>query len=108
MITHSKSISEKFEDARMMVYNAFVGTRHQAPSHLLDNEYIHHGYRINYNHSFNSIFKSLFQMHNESVNVWSHFCGSLLFLGMIFYTLFYLTSMRNSGLMIQQDYMNSK
>ena len=61
---------------------AFVGTVCEAPHHLIDNEFIKHGYRIGYDNSVLAIFKSMFHIHNESVNVWSHFCGSMLFVGM--------------------------
>jgi len=34
--------------------------------------------------------KSLFMLHNESVNVWSHLFGVSLFIFLIFYTVVYL------------------
>jgi len=43
------------------------------------------GYRINFN-TFPRILRSLFMLHNESVNVWSHLLGVLLFIGLIFHT----------------------
>ncbi len=60
----------------------------EAPGHLIDNEFIHRGYRIGYNYSIKSILKSLFEFHNESVNVWSHLLGMIFFVTfMILYTL---------------------
>jgi hypothetical protein len=56
---------------------------------MVDNEYIATGYRINFN-SIRKILKSLFIVHNESVNVWSHLLGSILFLAMILYTYLYM------------------
>lgn len=38
---------------------------------MKDNDKITHGYRINFN-TPGKIFRSLFMVHNESVNIWSH------------------------------------
>ena len=83
---------------------AFVGTVCEAPHHLIDNEFIKHGYRIGYDNSVLAIFKSMFHIHNESVNVWSHFCGSMLFVGMFIYTVFFFNSMRHGVEIIQNDF----
>lgn len=56
--------------------------------HLVDNEFIRRGYRIGYNRSIKSIFLSLFEMHNETINVWSHMLGMFFFASLIFYTLY--------------------
>ena len=80
---------------------AFIGQAHDAPEHLVDNEFIKHGYRIGYDRSAYAIFKSMFTMHNEFVNVWSHCCGSLLFVGLIIYTMFYLSSMKTGSTIIK-------
>lgn len=57
---------------------AFIGDYHSAPHYLKDNDKIHTGYRINFN-SKRQLFKSLFMLHNESVNIWSHLLPLLLF-----------------------------
>ena len=69
---------------------AFIGHVKKAPHYLIDNEYIHRGYRINFNNK-TSLCKSLFMLHNESVNVWSHLIGVGCFIGLFIYTLIYLT-----------------
>lgn len=69
---------------------AFIGHIKNAPHHLIDNEYIHTGYRINFNSS-KKICKSLFMLHNESVNVWSHLIGVAIFIGLLFWTIFQLS-----------------
>ena len=51
----------------------------QAPSFQVDNEYIKNGYRINYS-SFSRLIWSLFELHNESANVWSHLIGMMIFI----------------------------
>lgn len=68
-----------------------VGKIHDAPEFLRDNEYIHNGYRINFN-SYWNIFKSLFVLHNEFVNVWSHILGAIFVILLIFYTSLYIQS----------------
>lgn len=42
---------------------------HEAPDHLQDNEYIVGGYRTNY--TFWDCTKSLFFLHNETMNIWT-------------------------------------
>jgi adiponectin receptor len=56
---------------------------------LRDNEYIKHGYRVNFN-STGKILRSFFMYHNESVNVWSHLAGVLLFCFLLGYTVAWL------------------
>lgn len=55
-----------------------------AAFYVRTNEYILRGYRTNCS-SFKNIFKSLFYIHNESVNVWSHIIGSLFVVLFFFY-----------------------
>ena len=45
---------------------------------LGDNSYIHTGYRVHY--TFYECCTSIFQLHNESLNVWSHVLGASIFL----------------------------
>jgi len=58
---------------------SFIGTWDDAPKYAQDNEYIHTGYRINFN-TPRKVFRSLFMAHNELVNIWSHLIGAILFL----------------------------
>lgn len=44
-----------------------------------ENELIKSGYRIGYT-TYKEIFLSMFSLHNETTNVWSHFLGLILFL----------------------------
>lgn len=57
-----------------------------APSFLVDNEFILRGYRINFN-TKRKICRSLFLLHNETVNVWSHILGVLAFIGLLIWSL---------------------
>ena len=67
----------------------FIGEIHEAPLYLHENVDIERGYRINFK-SYALAYKSLFILHNESVNVWSHLCGSVVFMVLIFYTVIYM------------------
>ena len=57
-----------------------------APSFLIDNEYILRGYRINFNTN-RKICRSLFLLHNETVNVWSHIIGVIAFIALFIWSL---------------------
>lgn len=49
---------------------------------MIDNNHITHGYRINFDNP-KKILKSLFMLHNESVNIWSHFLPAILIIILI-------------------------
>mmetsp|Transcript_15593 Transcript_15593/g.26845 ORF Transcript_15593/g.26845 Transcript_15593/m.26845 type:complete len:369 (-) Transcript_15593:49-1155(-) len=61
---------------------------HEVPDWVRDNEYILTGYRVHF--SFGLCLRSLFRIHNETVNVWSHLLGFFLFLGLTAVTYVYL------------------
>lgn len=65
---------------------AFIGHIKRAPHYMVDNEFVQTGYRIGF-HSGGSICKSLFMLHNESVNIWSHIMGVLFFFGLLAWTI---------------------
>ena len=66
-----------------------MGTLQEAPDFIHDNEFILSGYRVGF-YTTRKIFKSLFMIHNESVNIWSHICGVLMFIALIGYTIIYM------------------
>lgn len=45
--------------------------------------HIRRGYRIGL--SFSQCLRSMFQLHNETINVWSHVLGAMLFISLVFY-----------------------
>jgi hypothetical protein len=55
----------------------------------MDNEKILTGYRINFN-TMKRIFSTIFMIHNETVNIWTHLIGVLFFICLIFYTSIYM------------------
>lgn len=56
-----------------------IGVIDQEHDFLRDNEFIEKGYRLNFS-TTRKIIKSLFMVHNELFNVWSHLLGALIFL----------------------------
>lgn len=76
--TQVKKVSKK---AFGRIYYRF----HEIPSHMQDNEFIHSGYRAYY--SVVECMKSLFHIHNETVNIWTHLVGTLFYFGILFITL---------------------
>ena len=55
----------------------YIGPKEEACEHDVSNRHILTGYRINYN-TWSATLNSLFQCHNESVNIWTHFIGFLV------------------------------
>ncbi|KAF3439074.1 hypothetical protein FNV43_RR17349 [Rhamnella rubrinervis] len=57
---------------------------HSLPGYLRDNEYILDHYRSEW--PLKQIFLSIFSIHNETLNVWTHLIGFFLFLSLTIYT----------------------
>ncbi|KAK1300591.1 hypothetical protein QJS10_CPB13g00105 [Acorus calamus] len=57
---------------------------HCLPGYLRDNEFILGHYRSEW--PLKQIFLSIFTIHNETLNVWTHLIGFFLFLGLTIYT----------------------
>lgn len=63
-----------------------IGFQHEYPKELVDNEFILTGYRIGFKGFTNSL-KTLLMVHNETVNVWSHIIGKLIFITLMMYVI---------------------
>lgn len=50
----------------------------------LNNEFLYDGYRVNYR-TYSDLFKSVWDIHNETCNIWTHLIGAFIFLGLIYY-----------------------
>jgi predicted membrane channel-forming protein YqfA (hemolysin III family) len=70
---------------------------------LKENEFIVQGYRLYFN-SVGKIFKSLFLVHNETINIWTHALGTLLFFSLFCYLL--LTTEDSSASLYMRDYLD--
>ncbi|XP_042493769.1 heptahelical transmembrane protein 4-like [Macadamia integrifolia] len=57
---------------------------HSLPAYLRDNEFIRGHYRSEW--PLKQIFLSIFTIHNETLNVWTHLIGFFLFLALTIYT----------------------
>lgn len=57
-------------------FQEFIGHFDHTPSFLKYNPFLQTGYRINFN-TPKKVVKSLFMLHNESVNIWTHLCGGI-------------------------------
>ena len=79
-----------------------LGSFEQAPKFLQSNEYIKNGYIINCK-SFKTAFKCIFKLHNETINTWSHLLGTIFFVFLIFYTIFYITNFKIQLNIIRED-----
>ena len=86
-ISVNRSAEKETTDSDSVVQ---VGDWEDAPEFLRDNEYIRKGYRIRCN-SCKSVLKTLFMSHNESLNIWSHLCGAILFLFLTTYIAIWVT-----------------
>jgi adiponectin receptor len=64
----------------------FIGElKHLEDEGRKSNHYIVRGYRINFT-TPKRVLKSLFMIHNESVNIWSHLLGAVLFVMLLYHT----------------------
>ena len=52
----------------------------KVPDYLIFNDYILTGYRVNF--TIKDSFKSIFTLHNETLNIWTHVAGFFIFLGL--------------------------
>ena len=81
------SLNSKYEGKKGII----LGTYNDLPDFYKDNEYIKKGYLLNCDSIIKAI-KSLFCLHNESINIWSHLLGAIFFIGLICYTAICITN----------------
>jgi len=72
---------------------------------MLHNKYIYSGFRQT-SSSWWDFSKSIFRMHNETLNVWSHLLGFVCFGVILYHTIFYLGWETNSS-MVELDGMSN-
>ena len=61
----------------------YIAPIHEAPEWMVDNNNLHTGYRVNY--TLKDVTMSLFQKHNDLLNIWTHFVGMIFFLSLMLY-----------------------
>ena len=59
------------------LFKPHIGKKEDANPYLVANKYLVSGYRINYD-TWSATICSLFQWHNETVNIWTHFVGFIV------------------------------
>ena len=79
-----------------------IGSFHDAQKFIQDNEYIKNGYILNCN-TYKKAFLSLFICHNETVNIWSHLLGALIFVILIWYTKYYISNFKSQLINVKND-----
>lgn len=81
-----------------------IGNYSEAPDFLQDNEFIKRGYRINCN-TIPKVLKSLFMLHNETINIWTHLLGLILAIGFIIYTAIFVIKSKAPSPLINYEKM---
>ena len=83
---------EKSEEAELYMRKAWDKWKtchfHHLPHWLQDNDFLRSGHRPPLD-SFKACFWSIFRLHTESVNIWTHLLGCLLFLCLAIYVYFF-------------------
>ena len=84
----SQLASDESELQSSRATSGFIGTFEDAPSFMRENVFIKGGYRIR-NHTPKKVLKSMFRIHNETVNIWTH----LIPLTVVLFVLFQVASL---------------
>lgn len=81
-------VAEQAEEFVKKVWEAGWRVVHHGslPDWLRDNEFLHTGHRPPSN-SFSTCFKSIFRIHTETGNIWTHLLGMIAFIGIAGYFL---------------------
>ncbi|XP_013397290.1 adiponectin receptor protein 2 [Lingula anatina] len=82
------AIGRRMEQAEEFVKKGWWEIVHHnhLPNWLKDNEFLLHGHRPQLN-SFSDCFKSVFRIHTETGNIWTHLLGFIAFIGIAGYFL---------------------
>ncbi|KAJ5078461.1 adiponectin receptor protein [Anaeramoeba ignava] len=84
-IDNRKSNLEAFANVRIGRNNSFIlfDADNVPHRHVGFTKFVKTGYRMNFNIAL--CFKSVFKLHNQTLNIWSHFLGFLVFIGITIY-----------------------
>ena len=70
-----------------------IGVYDEAPEHNKYLIYILTGYRVGFT-TFKDCLRSLFLIHNETVNVWTHLFGSVMYILFAIYVLYFMPTVQ--------------
>ena len=87
----NKSLSRKYDP------RPHIGTLEEAPEFMKKSNYILNGYRINFTNAKIAV-RSLFMLHNETTNIWSHLSGVFIYMFLIFYIAFWTATSNDANL----------
>lgn len=81
-------IKKETEEIAQKIYEAGWRVVHHAnlPEWMHDNDFLHAGHRPQLD-SFRECFKSVFRVHTETVNIWTHLLGMVAFVGICIFFL---------------------
>jgi hypothetical protein len=85
----TKETIEQIQKKTPTPQGEYLGDRKDAEPFQVANHYIESNYRIGFN-TVGKVLKSLFLIHNESFNIWSHLLTAILFIWFIIYTAIYM------------------
>jgi adiponectin receptor len=83
--SHSAKAGDSKDD-QAKSESPFVGSRTQVDEHALDGNLCETGWRVNFN-TCGSACKSMCMLHNETVNIWTHLVGAVVFFILMIYIL---------------------
>ncbi|EAL60522.1 Hly-III related family protein [Dictyostelium discoideum AX4] len=63
---------------------------------LSENEYILSGFRLHTKNSYMECTKSIFKLHNDTLNIWSHLLGALFYLVLFFTSIIKIIKLNNN------------
>lgn len=83
-----EEVAEKAHNAQshtLAAASKLVVAIHELPQWMQKDKYIKHGYRRQ-QHGFRGCFDSLWYIHNETVNIWSHLLTMMFMCGLLAWT----------------------
>lgn len=73
---------------------------------MIVNNYLMKGYRVGFR-TLKEVFKSLFMIHNETMNVWTHLLGAFFFIFVAVNSLIYLRGFADNAFDYHTNFMSN-